>query len=136
MSKTWCLAVVVLLGAACGGTGSSGSADREPAPDASTPAVASPAPMASAMPTFPTTPCESRSAERYRGRPLIVVTEPCPRSTVTSPVTIAGEANVFEATVSLRIRDENGAVIAEGFTTATCGSGCWGEFEGSLEFSV
>lgn len=55
---------------------------------------------------------------------------------MTSPITIAGEANVFEATVSMRIRDDGGTVLAEGFTTATCGSGCWGDFEGSLEFAV
>ena len=49
---------------------------------------------------------------------------------------IEGEANVFEATVSLRLLDENGAEIASGFTTAECGTGCWGNFEGTLEFEV
>lgn len=128
-------AVVVLIGAACGGTGSSDTTTRERGPIVTTSAP-TPSPIVSATSTFPPAPCESRSAERYRGRPLIVVTDPCPRETVTSPMTIAGEANVFEATVSLRIRDDAGTVLAEGFTTATCGTGCWGDFEGSLEFSV
>ena len=133
--KVWSLAALtVLVVTACDGAGSSGTAEREPTPAATQHLAGSPIPTFSS--TFPPAPCESRSAERFRGRPLIVVTEPCPRATVTSPMTIAGEANVFEATVSMRIRDDAGTVLAEGFTTATCGSGCWGDFEGSLEFEV
>jgi hypothetical protein len=37
---------------------------------------------------------------------------------VPSPVTIAGTANVFEATVSIAVLDAQGIEIASGFTTA------------------
>jgi spore germination protein GerM len=41
---------------------------------------------------------------------------------------ITGVANVFEATVSLQLVDADGSVVYEDFTTATCGTGCWGAF--------
>jgi hypothetical protein len=47
---------------------------------------------------------------------------------------VAGIANVFEATVSLEIVDQtSGDVVYEDFDTATCGTGCWGEFEFFLD---
>ncbi|MBK5228922.1 MAG: GerMN domain-containing protein [Actinobacteria bacterium] len=49
---------------------------------------------------------------------------------------IEGTANVFEANVSWRILDENGKEIASGFTTASCGTGCRGNFRIEAEFSV
>jgi spore germination protein GerM len=45
-----------------------------------------------------------------------------------SPLPVTGFANVFEATVSLELVDANGTVVHEDFTTATCGTGCWGGF--------
>ncbi len=44
------------------------------------------------------------------------------------PLVVSGVANVFEATVSYEIVDGDGNVVDEGFTTATCGTGCWGGF--------
>ena len=55
---------------------------------------------------------------------LIVVSDPVLGQRVSSPVTVAGTANVFEATVTLRLLDASGREIATRFTTATCGSGC------------
>ena len=43
----------------------------------------------------------------------IRVTEPAPHQTVSSPVTIRGEARLFESTFSYRIRDENGTILME-----------------------
>lgn len=43
-------------------------------------------------------------------------------------VTVSGTANVFEATLELTLLDGGGTVLAEDFTTATCGTGCRGEF--------
>lgn len=45
-----------------------------------------------------------------------------------APLVISGAANVFEATVSYEVLGSDGSVIDEGFTTATCGTGCWGGF--------
>lgn len=43
-------------------------------------------------------------------------------------IVVTGTANVFEATVSIELLDASGAVLFEGFTTATCGTGCRGEW--------
>jgi spore germination protein GerM len=46
---------------------------------------------------------------------------------------LSGVANVFEATVLLEIVDAAGEVVDFQVTTATCGSGCWGEFTFALD---
>src|SRR5205823_236165 len=60
--------------------------------------------------------------------PAIVVDSPRVGAAVSSPVTITGTADVFEATVSFQILDENGHVLTQGATTATCGTGCRGDY--------
>jgi hypothetical protein len=66
----------------------------------------------------------------------ILVERPLVGQRVSSPVSVSGTANVFEATVSIRILDEHGKVIAESFTTATCGTGCRGDFSAKVGYSV
>jgi hypothetical protein len=68
--------------------------------------------------------------------PPIVVDVPKAGAEVRSPVTISGTANVFEATVSIRIRDATGEKIARDFTTATCGTGCRGSYSTKVKFQV
>lgn len=68
--------------------------------------------------------------------PPIVVDEPRAGATTHSPLTISGTANVFEATVSIRILDAAGKTIARTFTTATCGTGCRGDYTASVRYSV
>jgi hypothetical protein len=68
--------------------------------------------------------------------PAITVSSPAIGQRVSSPVTIAGTANVFEATVSIRILDQNGDRIVETFVTATCGTGCRGEYSARVEYDV
>ncbi|MCI2239849.1 GerMN domain-containing protein [Paenibacillus sp. TRM 82003] len=53
---------------------------------------------------------------------------PAQGAEVTSPVTLGGEASVFEATVGWEVLDASGAVVADGFTTAAEGApgrGAW-----------
>ncbi|SCF17905.1 Sporulation and spore germination [Micromonospora purpureochromogenes] len=66
----------------------------------------------------------------------IVVTEPAIGQRVTGPVTVAGTADVYEATVSIRILDGSGRVVGTGFTTATCGSGCRGDYRGGVAYRL
>lgn len=68
--------------------------------------------------------------------PPIVVEDPAPGAELSSGGAVSGFANVFEANVSIRLLDSNGNVLVETFTTATCGSGCWGDFEHDIEFDV
>ncbi|HET9242456.1 MAG TPA: Gmad2 immunoglobulin-like domain-containing protein [Gaiella sp.] len=65
--------------------------------------------------------------------PQILVESPLPGETVKSPIRLRGTANVFEATVSLEVRDAADEVLLETFTTATSGSGTRGTFEVELD---
>jgi len=68
--------------------------------------------------------------------PAIVVESPTIGSRVSSPVTVTGTANVFEATVTVRVLDANGHEIARAFTQATCGTGCRGAFSLAITYRV
>ncbi len=56
--------------------------------------------------------------------PRIVVTRPAIGEQVTSPITVAGAADVHEATVSVRLLDAAGNELAATFTTAACRGSC------------
>src|SRR5207245_4512189 len=61
-----------------------------------------------------------QTAAMYRDYlPAITVQSPLIGAQVTSPVTVSGTADVFEAVVSVRILDSAGHEIARTFTTAT-----------------
>jgi hypothetical protein len=66
----------------------------------------------------------------------IVVTSPRSGDEVSSPVSIEGNADVFEATVSIDILDSAGKPIIRTFTTASCGTGCRGTFSKAVPFTV
>jgi hypothetical protein len=68
--------------------------------------------------------------------PAILVESPTIGQRVDNPVTVSGTANVFEATVSLRILNARGKEIARTFTTATCGTGCRGDYSVSVAYQV
>ena len=66
---------------------------------------------------------------------VVRVTAPAPGASITSPVTLAGEARTFEANVRIRIRDGNGVELAQGFATAlTPVMGVFGPFSASLRY--
>lgn len=68
--------------------------------------------------------------------PFILVESPVPGATVTSPVTVLGISNTFEATVNFTITDPDGLILTEGFTTATAGNGTWGTFAFTANFTA
>jgi hypothetical protein len=68
--------------------------------------------------------------------PPIAVAMPQTGMRVTSPITIAGSADVFEATVNIRVLDANGEIVAESFAMATCGTGCRGDFSTQVEVPI
>ena len=77
-----------------------------------------------------------RRADFVDQLPFILVESPGIGERVSSPVTIAGTADVFEAVVSIEILDENGDTVASTFTMATCGTGCRGSYTSDVEYSV
>ena len=68
--------------------------------------------------------------------PLILVESPVPGETVASPVTISGISNTFEANVQYAIVGPGDVPITSGFTTATVGTGTWGDFSVPVPFSA
>jgi immunoglobulin-like protein involved in spore germination len=86
-------------------------------------ATASPTPTPSLTPTPTPVPTPLISA-----RGGILVKEPLANTHVRSPLTITGEAMVFEATLIWQVTDTAGRVLASGFTTATAGAPAKGTF--------
>jgi hypothetical protein len=68
--------------------------------------------------------------------PVIAVDKPAAGARVSSPVAVAGSANVFEANVTVKVLDENGNVVGHAFTTASCGTGCRGTYSVPVTFKV
>ncbi|HEY8807545.1 MAG TPA: Gmad2 immunoglobulin-like domain-containing protein [Candidatus Limnocylindria bacterium] len=66
----------------------------------------------------------------------ITLKTPTVNATVSSPVTISGDASVFEAALAWRITDTGGRVIAEGFTTASLGAPGRGTYSISATYTV
>ncbi len=64
----------------------------------------------------------------------IDITRPAPGARVTrGPLTVAGTANTFEATVKLALRDPRGKLVEQTFATASCGTGCRGRFRHNFD---
>jgi hypothetical protein len=87
------------------------------------PATASQSPTPSPTPTQTPMPTPLLSA-----RGGILVKEPLANTRVRSPLTISGEASVFEAALIWQVTDTAGRVLASGFTTATAGAPAKGAF--------
>jgi hypothetical protein len=68
--------------------------------------------------------------------PPILVQDPLVGERVRSPITVTGTANVFEATVSIGVFDAAGNEIERTFTTATCGTGCRGDYSEAVSYTV
>jgi hypothetical protein len=68
--------------------------------------------------------------------PAITVQNPVIGERVSSPVTVAGTADIFEAVVSVRILDSAGNQIARTFSTASCGTGCRGGYSTPVSYTV
>lgn len=68
--------------------------------------------------------------------PAVFVDQPAWGEPVESPVEVRGLSNVFEATSQVLLTDDDGAPLAEETVTASCGTGCWGEWAATFEYSV
>lgn len=111
--KTLAILLSILVAVACGGVSA-----PSPSPTA-TRATATP----QASPTISPSPTALTSS-----RGSITVRQPLPNARVVSPVTISGDASVFEAALQWRITDSAGRVLSEGNTTASAGAPGRGTF--------
>jgi hypothetical protein len=78
-------------------------------------------------------PCAEHDGREADG--FIEVVAPVDGQEVDDEVELVGCSNVFEATISYRLHDDDGTVFDEGFTTAECGSGCVGAFRETIDLS-
>ena len=75
--------------------------------------------------------------DSYRDRlPPILVERPQIGEHVSSPITVSGTSDVFEATVTISILDAEGNEIARTSTQATCGTGCRGAYSKTVRYMV
>jgi hypothetical protein len=68
--------------------------------------------------------------------PPIFVDSPAWGEPVASPVEVRGLSNVFEATSQVMLTDDDGLSLFEDHVMATCGTGCWGEWEVEIPYSL
>lgn len=116
-----------------------GSEPPVPTSPAATPSAP---PAAAGTPTAATT----EQADRPRGETcgadglaelaFIFVTDPVPGEALADGDEVAGCSNTFEAAYVYELLDADGAVLDEGFGTASCGTGCVGAFSFPVSFTV
>ena len=109
---TLAVVAVVLAVTACASGPASGP---RPSPSPASPPATSPAP----------TPSEA---------PQITIGSPVADATVSVPFTVSGEANTFEAALTIEVVDQSGTGMCVRQLTATSGSGTPGTWEGTLAF--
>ncbi|HSO50666.1 MAG TPA: GerMN domain-containing protein [Acidimicrobiia bacterium] len=68
--------------------------------------------------------------------PPIFVDSPAWGEPVTSPIQAKGLSNVFEAVSQIMLTDDDGLPLFEETVMASCGTGCWGEWEVSVPYTV
>jgi hypothetical protein len=120
MKKRLAMLGLAMLLAACGG-----------APSGLGAASPSPTSAASASPTPSPAPSPAASANG-----AITLAAPAVNAVLTSPVTISGDASVFEAALQWRITDTAGRVIVEGNTTANLGAPGRGTYSVTATYAV
>ena len=67
--------------------------------------------------------------------PAILVESPAVGETVSSPLTIRGTANTFEANFRVSVTAADGSTLYDSFVTATSGSGVRGTFDETFELA-
>jgi hypothetical protein len=75
-------------------------------------------------------------ADYYDQLPSIFVDRPAYGAAFASGGHVAGNANVFEATFRVAVLDASGKSLVDRQVMATCGSGCRGTFDVTLQYKV
>lgn len=80
--------------------------------------------------------CPPNPSPPDAGDPSMILEAPAEGARVTSPVTISGQARVFEANVRITIYDRDGDELVDTFTTAEEAGPTLAPFSESVAFSV
>jgi germination protein M len=75
-------------------------------------------------------------SDYYDLLPPIFVDHPAWGEPVESPVAVSGLSNVFEAVSQVMLTDDDGAPLFEDSVMASCGTGCWGEWQIDVPYEV
>jgi germination protein M len=75
-------------------------------------------------------------ADYYDLMAPIFVDSPAWGEPVVSPIEVRGYSNVFEAVSQVMLTDDDGASLFEDTVMATCGTGCWGQWEIEIPYTV
>lgn len=81
-------------------------------------------------------PDPATSADLAGSLPAVMIDTPAWGADGGNPLIARGTADVFEATVSVELLDGSGNLVFQGYTTATCGSGCRGAWEIEIPYEV
>jgi len=68
--------------------------------------------------------------------PDIWVDRPAFNAAIGNPAHVTGNADVFEATFRISILDASGTAVADVQVMASCGTGCRGTFDTTIEYTV
>ena len=82
----------------------------------------------------PASPPATSPARTPSEAPQITIGSPVADATVSVPFTVSGEANTFEAALTIEVVDQSGTGMCVRQLTATSGSGTPGTWEGTLAF--
>jgi hypothetical protein len=74
--------------------------------------------------------------DHYDLLPPIFVDSPAWGQPTTSPIQVVGLSNVFEAVSQVMLTDDDGAPLYEDDVLATCGTGCWGEWQTEIAYTL
>lgn len=136
---------IVLIGLALVLTACGGTTEQTPeSPE--TPETTGPTGTASESPAGSTTPpdgeateaagCEQYEIESQVSENVLLVDEPAPDREFPPGSAVSGCTNAFEASFQWELLGADGEVLASGNETASCGSGCLGIFEFTVDYEV
>lgn len=81
--------------------------------------------------------CPPKERERVESKSAsgnVIVTEPQPDSTVSSPVTVKGRARVFEAALSARVVSDTGSPLGTAHFMTSAGAPEFGTFDATISY--
>ncbi len=137
------VAVALLAVAACGDNDGGATPTSTPTPTPALTESPTPAPTDTASPTPAETASPTPSPNVCLANPdpataaFQLLDAPAPSSEVTSPVTVSGQVNYFEATYQIAIYDQAGTALVEVFGTAQQPDiGVIGPFSHDVAFAV
>lgn len=139
------IGLVLAVAVACGGSAGGPDVGQTGAPATATAGTetetAGTDPAATDTPTATPPAAEDPCAQYEPGSQVtdervLAVSSPAPGDGFASGDTVTGCTNAFEASFQWELLDADGDVIASGHEMATCGSGCLGTFEFTVDHEV